>query len=61
MLGIAGAKSVLGIDVSEHAIECATRNAKLNNLQDTVKFECHNAFDVLRLGQKKENNLMLLS
>ena len=45
--GIAGAKSVLGIDVSQHAVDCATRNAKLNNLQDTVKFECHNAFNVL--------------
>jgi len=45
--GIAGAKSVLGIDVSQHAIDCARRNASLNNLQDTVKFECHNAFNVL--------------
>ena len=45
--GIAGAKSVLGVDVSQHAVDCATRNAELNNLQDTVKFECHNAFDVL--------------
>lgn len=45
--GIAGAKSVLGIDVSQHAVDCATKNAELNNLQDTVKFECHNAFDVL--------------
>ena len=45
--GIAGAKSVLGIDVSQHAIDCARKNAELNNLQDTVKFECHNAFDVL--------------
>lgn len=45
--GIAGAKSVLGIDVSEHAINCARKNAELNNLQDTVKFECHNAFDLL--------------
>ena len=45
--GIAGAKSVLGIDVSQHAVDCATRNSELNNLQDVVKFECHNAFDVL--------------
>lgn len=45
--GIAGAKSVLGIDVSQHAVDCATRNAELNNLQDRVKFEKHNAFDVL--------------
>ncbi|MBE6047216.1 MAG: class I SAM-dependent rRNA methyltransferase [Clostridium sp.] len=51
--GIAGAKSVLGIDVSQHAIDCATRNAKLNNLQDTVKFECHNAFDVLPAWSKE--------
>lgn len=45
--GIAGARSVLGIDVSEHAVEFATRNAVLNNLSDRVKFECHNAFDIL--------------
>lgn len=45
--GVAGAKSVLGVDVSQHAIDCATKNAELNNLQHTVKFECHNAFDVL--------------
>ncbi|MGL5068152.1 MAG: class I SAM-dependent rRNA methyltransferase [Sarcina sp.] len=45
--GISGAKSVLGIDVSQHAIDCATRNSELNGLQDTVKFECHNAFNVL--------------
>ena len=51
--GIAGAKSVLGIDVSQHAVDCATINSKLNNLQDTVKFECHNAFDVLPQWSKE--------
>ena len=51
--GIAGAKSVLGIDVSQHAVNCATRNSKLNNLQDIVKFECHNAFDVLSSWSKE--------
>lgn len=45
--GIAGAKSVLGIDVSTHAVECAIKNAELNGLEDVVKFECHNAFDIL--------------
>jgi len=45
--GISGARSVLGIDISRLAIEEATRNAELNNMSDTVKFECHNAFDVL--------------
>jgi 23S rRNA (cytosine1962-C5)-methyltransferase len=45
--GIAGAKSVLGIDVSQHAVDFATKNAELNKLDDVVKFECHNAFDIL--------------
>lgn len=51
--GLAGAKSVLGVDVSAHAIECATKNAELNNLQDRVTFECHNAFDVLSTWSKE--------
>lgn len=51
--GIAGAKSVLGIDVSEHAVEFATRNSELNNLSDIVKFECHNAFDILPQWSKE--------
>ena len=51
--GIAGAKSVLGIDVSQHAVDFATRNSELNGLQDIVKFECHNAFDVLNKWSKE--------
>jgi len=43
-----GAKKVLGIDISEHAVEFATRNAALNNLQDRCKFEVANTFDRLR-------------
>jgi 23S rRNA (cytosine1962-C5)-methyltransferase len=43
-----GARSVLGIDISENAIEQARRNATLNNLQEVVKFETANAFDVLK-------------
>lgn len=60
--GLAGAKSVLGVDVSAHAIECATKNAVLNNLQDRVKFECHNAFDVLSTWSKegKEFDVVIL-
>ena len=45
--GIAGAKSVLGVDISQLAVDDASKNAALNNLSDVVKFECHNAFDVL--------------
>lgn len=52
--GIAGAKSVLGIDVSQHAIDFATKNAELNGLDHKVKFECHNAFDVLPKWSKEE-------
>jgi 23S rRNA (cytosine1962-C5)-methyltransferase len=46
--GIAGAKSVLGVDISDYAVECCRKNAELNGLSDTVKFESHNAFDILR-------------
>jgi len=43
-----GARSVLGIDISENAIEQANRNATLNNLQNVLRFETANAFDVLK-------------
>jgi len=51
--GIAGAKSVLGIDVSQFAIDVATENAKLNGLSKTVKFECQNVFDILPLWARE--------
>jgi 23S rRNA (cytosine1962-C5)-methyltransferase len=53
--GIAGAKSVLGVDASELAVSLASENAKLNHLEDTVKFECHDVFDFLpELEEKNE-------
>lgn len=45
--GIAGAKEVTGLDISEYAISQATENAKRNNLQDTVKFRTANVLDEL--------------
>ena len=42
-----GAKSVLGVDISEEALVVARENAKKNNL-DNVTFEAHNCFDHLR-------------
>lgn len=45
--GIAGAKSVLGVDASDLAIHQARENAALNKLEDTVKFECADVFDLL--------------
>ena len=43
-----GAKSVLGIDISEQAVMQANKNAALNKLDHIVKFETMNAFDVLK-------------
>ena len=43
-----GAASVLGLDISDHAVETATANARLNNLEGTCRFESGNVFDRLR-------------
>ncbi len=43
-----GAKSVLGLDISENAIIQARRNAILNGLEQRVEFQAVNAFDVLK-------------
>lgn len=48
-----GAKSVLGIDISEHAVEFARKNAELNGFSDICRFEAHNAFDVLHSWAKE--------
>ena len=45
--GIAGADSVLGVDASELAIEQARENAKLNHLEDRVRFQCADVFALL--------------
>ena len=49
-----GAKSVLGLDISENAVEQANKNAALNGLDHIVKFETANAFDVLKQWSKDE-------
>ncbi len=48
-----GAKSVLGIDISENAVAQANKNAALNTLDHIVKFEAMNAFDVLKSWGKE--------
>ncbi|MCE2675607.1 MAG: class I SAM-dependent rRNA methyltransferase [Sediminibacterium sp.] len=48
-----GAKSVLGIDISEGAVAQANKNATLNKLDHIVKFEAMNAFDVLKKWGKE--------
>ncbi|MER3463108.1 MAG: rRNA large subunit methyltransferase I [Chitinophagaceae bacterium] len=48
-----GAKSVLGLDISENALTQANKNAALNGLENTVRFETANAFDVLKQWVKE--------
>ena len=45
--GMAGAASVLGVDASELAVNQARENAVLNHLEDTVKFQCEDVFELL--------------
>ncbi len=45
--GIAGAESVIGVDASQLAVDQATENAKLNGLEDRVKFICEDVFELL--------------
>lgn len=45
--GIAGAKSVLGVDASQLAVDQATENAALNHLEDRVHFQCADVFELL--------------
>ncbi|HUQ97568.1 MAG TPA: class I SAM-dependent rRNA methyltransferase, partial [Chitinophagaceae bacterium] len=58
-----GAKSVLGLDISQNAVDQANKNAALNGLENTVRFEQANAFDVLKIwareGEKKWDVVML--
>ena len=43
-----GAKSVLGLDISDNAVDAARRNALLNGYEGICKFESVNAFDALK-------------
>lgn len=54
--GIAGAASVLGVDASQLAVDQATENAKLNGLDERVKFKCADVFELLpELEAEKES------
>nr|WP_300833638.1 class I SAM-dependent rRNA methyltransferase [uncultured Acetatifactor sp.] len=45
--GMAGAESVLGVDASQLAVEQARENARLNGLEERVRFECADVFELL--------------
>jgi 23S rRNA (cytosine1962-C5)-methyltransferase len=49
-----GAKSVLGLDISQNAVDMCNKNAALNGLDKICRFECVNAFDVLKNWTKEE-------
>jgi 23S rRNA (cytosine1962-C5)-methyltransferase len=51
--GYYGAKSVLGLDISENAVAHARRNAELNGLGGVCRYEAVNAFDALKQWSKE--------
>lgn len=57
-----GAKSVHGLDISESAIAMCNKNAALNSVADKCRFECVNAFDVLKnwVKEGKQYDVVML-
>ncbi|MCL6590688.1 MAG: class I SAM-dependent rRNA methyltransferase [Firmicutes bacterium] len=57
-----GASSVLGIDISEDAINMAVENTAINGLEERCRFKVANVFDFLRdqVGKKEEYDLIIL-
>lgn len=53
MAGHYGARSVLGLDISQSAVDMCNRNAALNGLENICRFECVNAFDTLKEWSKE--------
>ncbi len=51
--GMAGAREVTGVDASELAVNQAAENARLNGIDDIVKFECRDVFELLPELEKK--------
>jgi len=49
-----GAREVLGLDISEEAVELARRNADLNGVGNVCSFRVANVFDALRAMDKEK-------
>lgn len=56
--GIAGAESVIGVDASQLAVDQATENAKLNGLEDRVKFICEEYLNFCHAWKEREKSSM---
>ena len=54
--GIAGAREVLGVDASQLAVDQAEANARLNHLEERVKFLCEDVFELLPELEEREEN-----
>ena len=52
--GIAGAREVLGVDASQLAVDQAEANARLNHLEERVKFLCKDVFELLPELEERE-------
>lgn len=57
-----GAKSVIGIDASEGAVDLARRNASRNGFESRCRFEVGNVFDLLKAqeGEGKRYDCIIL-
>ena len=51
---LAGANSVIGVDISENAISQARQNAELNKLSPKISFEVSDVFDYLNVQRKND-------
>lgn len=49
-----GAKSVVGLDISQNAVDMCDKNALLNGVESICEFKCVNAFDVLKSWSKED-------
>jgi 23S rRNA (cytosine1962-C5)-methyltransferase len=59
--GYSGAKSVLGVDISESVIKRAKNNAKLNDLDKIVRFETGDAFAYLDQAVKDKKQFDVIN
>ncbi len=51
-----GASEVTGVDISQYACDFAAENARLNSVEERVRFVCANAFDFLRSAQDRHES-----
>ena len=54
-----GFKKVLGIDISEQAIECVNKNAQDNNVEKICAFKCHDLKDWSFLSKNETFDFIL--